>query len=75
MTFRLPWPASPASIWSSSIRPKALFLRGVGFQRRRTFRAAYFYARPYTLESDQALAQTFPDHDVWVIEPDKTRTR
>ncbi len=28
------------------------------------------YARPYTLASDQALAQAFPDYDVWVAEPD-----
>ena len=29
------------------------------------------YARPYTPESDEALAHSFPNFDVWVIEPDK----
>ena len=29
------------------------------------------YARPYTLESDLALARSLSDFDVWVIEPDK----
>ncbi len=29
------------------------------------------YARTYTPQSDEALAQAFPDHDVWVIEPDE----
>ncbi len=28
------------------------------------------YARPYTPESDAALAKYLDDHDVWVIEPD-----
>jgi hypothetical protein len=28
------------------------------------------YARPYTPESDAALARYLGDHDVWVIEPD-----
>lgn len=28
------------------------------------------YARPYTPESDAALARYLDDHDVWVIEPD-----
>ena len=29
------------------------------------------YARPYTPESDAALARYLNDHDVWVIEPDE----
>lgn len=29
------------------------------------------FARTYTSESDEALAQAFPDHDVWIIEPDE----
>jgi hypothetical protein len=29
------------------------------------------YARPYTPESDAALARYLDDHDVWVIEPDE----
>lgn len=28
------------------------------------------YARPYTPESDQALARSFPNFDVWMVEPD-----
>lgn len=29
------------------------------------------YARPYSFASDQALARSFPDRDVWLIEPDE----
>ena len=34
-------------------------------------RQRVLYVRPYTLESDEALAQSFPAHDVRVIEPDR----
>jgi hypothetical protein len=29
------------------------------------------YAREYTPESDRALAESFTDRDVWLIEPDE----
>lgn len=29
------------------------------------------YARPYSPSSDEALIQTFKDHDAWVVEPDE----
>lgn len=33
------------------------------------------YARPYTPESDKALAEYLGDHDVWIIEPDESPYR
>lgn len=33
------------------------------------------YVRPYTPESDEALAQYFADRDVWLVEPDESPYR
>ena len=50
--------------------PKHCFCEEWVFNGAAIDKQRIIYARPYTPESDVALAEAFPDHDIWLVEPD-----